>query len=847
MSSSDLEAPRPPCKRGSLRIYFGAADGVGKTDAMLAAARLLQQQGRDVLVVAPAAGFDLDAALARKPAVVVLGQLASPNPAPARHPRRWQDADELRSAGIDVFTTLNVDQLESLFDVVRAITGAVPAHSLPDTVFDGAEQVVFVDGAPDVPGALHPLRELALRRTAQQAEHAARAHRGAGAGAALLACVAADDQAQHVIRSAARLAGQVNADWHVIHVETPSMQRRGAAGREQLAQAFALARSLGASTTLLAGSDIALMIADYARSQHFSRIVLGRSRRSGALPWRAPQLRRIAAYAPDIDLIETGHASTAPARADVDTGVGTSVGTSVGTNGAPPAQAHPRSRRQRYLLGAGASALTAALTAPLLPYFDLANIAMLFLLTVVLVAVRLGREASVVAAVVSAAALLLSARGMAIGAADLQYSVMFLVMLAVGLITASLTADLRYQARFALQREARSRALYEFARSLSSALQTEQVFEITQAFIRQTFQAHATLLLPDGAARLAYPSAQQGVVHVPVMSVLDMGAAQWAFDRALPAGAGTDTLPGNSFYYLPLVAPMRTRGVLAIWGGQEGAALAHEQRKQLETFAALAAIALERVHYVEVAQDAMVRMESERLRNSLLAALSHDLRTPLTSLVGLSESLALSRPALSEAQAEMAFALRDEAVRMSTLVSNLLDMARMQSGHVRLNLQWQTLEEIAGSALRASRWQLARHVLWTSIAHDLPLVRYDAVLLERVLCNLLENAAKYTPPGSRIGITAQPRGSMMEVTVHDNGPGLPPGREEDIFEKFTRGERESPIPGVGLGLAICRAIVEAHGGAIRAGASPEGGAAFIFSLPLGTPPELPAMDEQGPT
>jgi two-component system sensor histidine kinase KdpD len=273
---------------------------------------------------------------------------------------------------------------------------------------------------------------------------------------------------------------------------------------------------------------------------------------------------------------------------------------------------------------------------------------------------------------------------------------------------------------------------------------------------------------------------------------------------------------------------------------ESGRALAlPEQRKELGTFGALAAIALERVHYVEVARDAEVSMESERLRNSLLAALSHDLRTPLTSLVGLSESLALSKPALAPPQLELAVVLRDEAVRMGRLVANLLDMARMQGDHVILNLQWQALEEVVGSALRASARQLAGRIIETRLASALPLVRYDAVLIERVLCNLLENAAKYTPPGARVTVVAATGDGELAVTVQDNGPGLPLGREEAIFEKFTRGERESPIPGVGLGLAICRAIMQAHGGAITAHAAPGGGAAFVFTLALGAPPALP--------
>jgi two-component system sensor histidine kinase KdpD len=295
---------------------------------------------------------------------------------------------------------------------------------------------------------------------------------------------------------------------------------------------------------------------------------------------------------------------------------------------------------------------------------------------------------------------------------------------------------------------------------------------------------------------------------------------------------------------MPLVAPMRTRGVLAIAPETPRWLLAPEQRQQLDTFAALAAIALERVHYIEVAQDALVKIESERLRNSLLAALSHDLRTPLTSLMAQTESLARSAPPLAPGQRAMADALRDEMVRMSMLVTNLLDMARIESGEVKLRLQWQPAEEVIGSALLASRAGLSGRSVETQVPADLPLVQYDAVLIERVLCNLLENAGKYTPPGATVTVSAARRGAWLEMAVTDNGPGLPPGQEEAVFEKFMRGERESAKPGVGLGLAICRAIVGAHGGAIHAANRPGGGAAFVFTLPLGTPPEMPALDEE---
>ena len=421
---------------------------------------------------------------------------------------------------------------------------------------------------------------------------------------------------------------------------------------------------------------------------------------------------------------------------------------------------------------------------------------------------------------------------------DVQYLLTFFIMLAVGLITGQLTAGLRFQARVAAHREERAGSLYEFARDLSGAVQVEQVVKISDESIQRTFRANAALLLPDASGRL--------IATMPNASGLavEIGTAQWAFDRGQPAGFGTDTLPGSEVLYVPLRAPTKARGVLAVKAHNRRMLRIPEQRQLLDTFAALIAIALERVHYVGIAQDALLKMESERLRNSLLAALSHDLRTPLTVLVGLAESLALTAPKLSSGQLETAQAIQDEARRMSTMVSNLLDMARIESGEVKLNLQWQPLEEVVGAALEAARAMLQRHSVVVQLPRDLPLVKFDAVLIERVLVNLLENVSKYTPPGSTVTLSAQVTGDQLSVSVADNGPGLPAGREEAVFQKFTRGERESSTPGVGLGLAICRAIIESHQGRISAAPRPGGGAIFTFTLPLGTPPSAVEAEAQ---
>jgi len=501
-----------------------------------------------------------------------------------------------------------------------------------------------------------------------------------------------------------------------------------------------------------------------------------------------------------------------------------------------------RAKKLRYLWAALACIAVTAVSMPLAAHFDRSNIVAIFILAVVLVGVRLGRGPAALSAVLNVAAFdfFFVPPRFSFAVSDVQYLLTFFIMLAVGLIAGQLTAGLRFQARVASHREERAGSLYEIARDLSGAMQIDQVIKISRESIERTFRATAAILLP-------VPTTGASPASVKAALPIEIGIAQWAFDRGRPAGFSTDTLPGTDVLYIPLRAPTRARGVLAVKAHNRRLLRIPEQRQLLDTFAALIAIAFERVHYVGVAQDALVSMESERLRNSLLAALSHDLRTPLTVLVGLAESLCLTKPDLSAAQRETAEAITEEAHRMSALVSNLLDMARIESGGVKLNLEWQPLEEVVGTALEATRSILKQHHVDLRLPRDLPLVRFDALLIERVLVNLLENAAKYTPPGSTVIVSAEVLADHLSISVSDNGPGLPPGREEAVFEKFARGQRESATPGVGLGLAICRAIIDSHGGKITGFNRPGGGATVNFTLPLGSPPTAEIESEPAPT
>jgi two-component system sensor histidine kinase KdpD len=876
--------------RGRLRIYFGASAGVGKTYAMLAAGRALQATGIDVLagviethgrvetaaqiqgltVMPPAQmsfrdrtlpEFDLDSALALHPALILIDELAHSNVAGSRHPKRWQDVEELLDAGIDVYTTLNVQHLDSLNDVVGGITGIRVHETLPDTFFDRADEVVLVDTPADeligrlkagkvyMPaqaerasqnffrkGNLMALRELALRRTADRVEDDVQAYRVTESikpvwktEAALLCCIGPRDDTEHVVRSAARLAQQLAVAWHAVYVETPGLQKLPNAHRERILQTVILAEELGATTSVLSAQDVPQALVEHARHHNLSKLLMGHNKARGW--WQRETLgRRLADLAPEFDLIEVGKGQQAGAKPAFSADI------------AEPGKFTTRGRAG-YLWAAAICGLTTLIATPLLPLFDLANIVMVFLLAVVVVAVRFGRGPAVLAAFFNVAAFdffFVSPR-MSFAVSDVQYLLTFAVMLAVGLITGQLTAGLRFQARIASHREGRSRALFEVARDLSSVLMTDQCVDVAESAIAREFRGRAHIFLLDMDDHLQLPKSAPGDL------TLDVGTARWALDHEEQAGFGTDTLPGSVWLYIPLKAPMRSRGVLALKADEPRLLLVPEQRRQLETFAALSAIALERVHYVDVAQDATVQMESERLRNSLLAALSHDLRTPLASLYGLSDLLVNSLPPALAEPLEIARSIGTGARRMNAMVNNLLDMARLQSGSIRLNRQWQPIEEVVGSALQSIGQSLVGHTVRTELPRELPLVDIDAVLIERVLGNLLENAAKYTGAGSTVTISARVESTNLLVTVADNGPGLPPGREEAVFEKFTRGQKESAVSGVGLGLAICRAIIEAHDGRIWAESiaaqGPSRGARFSFTLPLGAPPSMPAPED----
>lgn len=872
-------------RRGRLKLFFGAAPGVGKTYTMLEAARAAQAEGEDVvagvvethgrvetkrllegLEVLPRrmvehrgttlAEFDLDGALASHPALILVDELAHTNAPGSRHAKRWQDVEELLAAGISVYTTLNVQHIESLNDVVAQITGVVVRETVPDAVFERADEVELVDISAEVllerlregkvyvpeqaaraleqffrEGNLIALRELALRRTAERVEDQMRGYREAHgiartwpAGEQLLVCIGPNPASARLIRAGRRMAAALHADWIVLHVES-SRQRLSASDRDALSANLRLAEQLGARVTTLSADDVAAEILAYARSENVTRILAGkpthgrwRDRLVGSL------LDRLIRGSREMDVyVITGEQDEArPAS---------------GLRERPPVPA------VAYLRAAAVVALAGLVGLGLRAWVNVTDIAMLFLLAVMVSAARDGARPSVLASVLAIAAFdfVFVPPYYTFAVADASYVFTFGVMLVVALSISRLAARIRGQAEAAREREQHTAALYALSRRLADARNTRELAEAVSGQVRETLAAPATVLLPDeagGFAALGDGAAAPGDAAP--------GVAPWVLEHGQPAGIGTDTLPGADALYLPITASGRAVGVLRVEVRDQRRARDPIQRQLLDAIADQAGVALERAALSARSEQEKMATQAERLRSSLLSSLSHDLRTPLAGIEGAASALKDGADRLSaEARTELAQTILEEARRMMRLVSNLLEMVRVESGTLQVQREWQSVEEVIGVALLRLEERLHTHLLRTDLPADLPLVPMDGLLVEQAMVNLLENAAKYSPAGAPIDVTASIRDGEVVLSVADRGPGVPPGEDERIFDKFYRSAAHERVGGAGLGLTIVRAIAQAHGGRVWVESRPGGGAVFRFALPLGgTPPGLPVEKDE---
>lgn len=872
--------------RGRLHIFFGAVAGVGKTYAMLQAAHDRLRDGVDIVVghvethgrpetTALLAGlpalpprpmnyrgrlineFDLDAALARKPRILLVDELAHTNVPGSRHERRYRDVEELLRAGIDVYTTLNVQHLESLNDLVAQVTGVVVRETVPDSVLETAHEVELIDLPPDeilarlregkvyIPeqaeramgnffkkSNLIALRELALRSTADRVDAQMQVYRRAEAGERtwpitekILVCVSPSPAAIRVVRAGRRLARRLRADWTALYLEQPRHFRLPVSDRDYAVQALRAAEQLGGRTITLAGHDAVEEILRFARDNNFSKIVVGK-------PGRFWRLRDLISGAFVVRL--------AQASGDIDVFIVHGGGEK---DAARPPAAPPGGRIdwRPYARGAAMVAACTAITGLMFPYFALANLIMVYLVGVVLVANRWGRGPSILAAVLSVAAFdfLFVPPFFTFAVSDTEYVVTFAVMLMVGLLISTLTVRVKEQAEMARQRERRTGALYSLSRELASTRNLDAMIAAVRRHVHDLFEGQTAVFLTGEDGRLAIRGEDPPAF---AEDTKEIAVAQWVHEHSEPAGRGTATLAGARALHLPLVGSRGPVGVLAVGLDPGARPLGTDPMHLLETFANQTALALERALLARDAHRQRLAAEGEKLRNAILAAVSHDLRTPLAAIAGAASSLASSGGRLDDAaRRELVLTIHEEAQRMNRLANNLLEMGRLQSSSVALRREWQPLEEVFGSALRQIESSVGARDVVLRVPDDLPLVAIDEVLIERALVNLLENALRYTPPGTPIELVASALPEEVTVEVLDRGPGLVPGEEARIFDKFFRGEAARAREGVGLGLAVARAIVEAHGGRIWAANREGGGAAFRFTLPIGgEPPAIAA-------
>ena len=639
----------------------------------------------------------------------------------------------------------------------------------------------------------------------------------------VLVAIGPDEQAEQVVRAGKRIADALDAQWIVVYVETPDLLRLSAAERNRRVDLLRLAESLGAEAVTLDGPSAAQALLEYARTRNATRLIVGAPKRRAWRAWLRPSTTtELVRRAHGFDVITIGYP-------DGDRSGRQREAAPVGAEMAVPVHWN------RYAWALGTSALATLVAFTMFPHFDLANIVMAYVLASTIAAVRSGRGPAVVAAIVNVLAFdfCFVPPRFTFSVADVQYVVTFAVMLIVAVTIANLMASVRQQTRVAGARERRTASLYAMSRELAATRGVSMMARVAVRHVTEVFDCTAVVLLPDAKGTLHYPT-ESSVERS--FTRADLSIAQWVVDHGKRAGLGTDTLPAAPALYVPLGNERQRLGVLAVLPENRRRILLPEQRHLLETFAGQLGLALERAQLADTAEAARVTAETESLRNTLLASISHDLRTPLAVIAGASSTLAdRGQDLQEESRTTLARSIETKAREMSDLVSNVLDLMRFEAGQITLRREWETVDDLVGSALDRTAQRLQGYSIDIDMPSELPPVHVDASSIVQALVNLLDNVAKYTPPGTRVHIAARARDDVVRVTIDDEGPGLPAAGRDRLFDKFQRDRGESTVVGAGLGLAICRAIVRAHGGEIEAGDRPAGGARFQFTLPTREP------------
>ncbi|MDQ8727724.1 sensor histidine kinase KdpD [Bradyrhizobium sp. LHD-71] len=879
-----LEAARREEGRvGKLKIFVGAAPGVGKTYEMLQQARARRKDGYDVVVgvvethgrketeallegldVIPRRSvsyrgqaldeMDLDAIIARRPQIVLVDELAHTNAAGSRHPKRYLDVEEILSCGIDVYTTVNIQHIESLNDVVAQITHVRVRETLPDRIFNRADAVELVDLTPDdliqrlkdgkvyvprqaeralqhffSPANLTALRELALRRTADRVDEQLLVEMQAGAiagpwaaGERILVCINEDVRAAGLVRYTKRLSDRLHAPFVALSIETRRTLQLSEQERDRIADTLRLAEALGGEAVTIpgAGRTIADDLIDYAQSNNVTQIVIGKSSRSRWFELLHGSVVH--------DLVrKAGHISVhVIAGADI---TGEPMPKKVVRTASDNAALQPVP--YGFALLAVASALAISLL--IHPLLGVENVDLVFLTAVLGVAVRFGLAPSLAASV--AASLCYNFFFMAptytFTIADPTNVVAFLFFIIVAVVVSNVAARVRTQAMTAALRARTTESLYSFSRKLAGVGSLDDVLWATAYQTALMLKVRVVLLLPeDGtiAVRGAYPPED-------ILDDADLAAAKWAWENNRPAGRGSDTLPGAKRLFLPMQTGRGPIGIVGIDSDKPGLLLSPDDRRLLDALIDQSALAIERVFLVEDMDRVKRNAETDRLRSALLTSISHDLKTPLAAVLGSATTLRDLSSKLSEAEkTDLLTTVIEESERLNRFIANLLDMTKLESGAITPNVAPYDLREIVDTALRRASKILSHHNVELKLASVLPMVEIDAVLFEQALFNVLDNAAKYAPLGSTIRIEGEQDGPVVALRVLDEGEGIPPADVDQIFDKFYRARKGDQVrPGTGLGLAIARGFIEAMKGTITAANRYDrSGAAFIITFPI---------------
>ncbi len=872
------QAEEAQADRGRLKIFLGYAAGVGKTFSMLSAARQRKREGRDVVAAyveshgrgetdalleglttipklrleyqgVPLFELDLDAVLQRHPQIALVDELAHTNAPGSRHEKRWQDVQELLTAGIDVYTTVNVQHFESLNDVVEKITGVVVRETVPDLLLDLAAEIQLVDIPPDEllerlgqgkiyipeqaaramekffqPGNLIALRELSLRRAASRVDDQMRSYMETRAlsgprsvAERLLVCISGSPFGEKLMRTTRRLADEMKAPWHAVYIETPDTGRFSRENRERIWRDLRLAESMGATVASVTASTVAEAVADYAGRHNITKIVVGKPTRPR---WR--ELLR----PPIVDQIIR-------ASDEIDVYV---VSMSLGERRTATQQRRPI-RAIPWAGHAMAMALVAGTTllcGLVQPFFSPTNTVMFYLLAVVLAAVRLGLQPAVLTAFLGVLAFdfFFVAPRFSLAVSDVEYLVTFAGFLTVGLVISTQVARSRERAESLRLREVQTASLYYLSRDLAGAADLVAVTGAVLRNIRESLKAEIVVFLADGE-QLKIISASEKLD----LDLKERAVADWTFRNHQEAGRGSTTLGSATLLYLPLKTSANILGVLGVRMADPTDYNSQPHRLLLDAFASQTAMALERVRFSQQAEQAQILQARETLERALLNSISHDLRTPLASITGALSSLRDQEGLNETARNELLATACEEAARLNRFVGNLLDMTRLEAGAVRLKYTPCDVEELIGCALSVLDPRLGKREIAVHLPPDLPLVMLDMGCMIQVLVNLLDNSLKYSPQDQPLGINARTDRAWLVMEIIDHGPGVAEADLERIFDKFHRVPAPEGARGTGLGLSICKGFVQAHGGKINAAITPGGGLTITIRLPLAPPPQ----------